>query len=36
MATVPPGFGIEITDGSKADREAWVAGYKSFADTIGE
>jgi CheY-like chemotaxis protein len=36
MATVPPGFGIEIMDGSKADREAWVAGYKSFADTIGE
>jgi DNA-binding response OmpR family regulator len=36
MATVPPGFGIEISDGSKADREAWVAGYKSFADTIGE
>jgi DNA-binding response OmpR family regulator len=36
MATVPPGFGIEIMDGSKADREAWVTGYKSFADTIGE
>jgi DNA-binding response OmpR family regulator len=36
MATVPPGFGIEIMDGSKADREAWVAGYRSFADTIGE
>jgi CheY-like chemotaxis protein len=36
MATVPPGFGIEIVDGSKADREAWVTGYKSFADTIGE
>jgi DNA-binding response OmpR family regulator len=36
MATVPPGFGIEISDGSRADREAWVAGYKSFAETIGE
>jgi DNA-binding response OmpR family regulator len=36
MATVPPGFGIEISDGAKADREAWVAGYKSFADSIGE
>jgi DNA-binding response OmpR family regulator len=36
MATVPPGFGIEIMDGSKADRDAWVAGYKSFAETIGE
>ena len=36
MATVPPGFGLEIMDGSKADREAWVAGYQSFAATIGE
>lgn len=36
MATVPPGFGLEITDGSRTDREAWVAGYRSFADTIGE
>jgi DNA-binding response OmpR family regulator len=36
MATVPPGFGIEIMDGSRADREAWVTGYKSFAETIGE
>jgi DNA-binding response OmpR family regulator len=36
MATVPPGFGIQIMDGSKADRDAWVAGYKSFAETIGE
>jgi DNA-binding response OmpR family regulator len=36
MATVPPGFGIEIVDGSRADREAWVTGYRSFAQTIGE
>lgn len=36
MATVPPGFGVEISDGSRADREAWVAGYRSFAQTIGE
>jgi DNA-binding response OmpR family regulator len=36
MATVPPGFGIEIVDGSRADRDAWVAGYRSFAQTIGE
>lgn len=36
MATVPPGFGLEITDGSRADREAWVAGYKSFAQSFGD
>ena len=36
MATVPPGFGIQIADGSKLDREAWETGYRSFADTIGE
>lgn len=36
MATVPPGFGIEISDGSRADREAWMIGYKSFAHTITE
>lgn len=36
MATVPPGFGLEISDGAKADRDAWVSGYKSFAETIGE
>jgi DNA-binding response OmpR family regulator len=35
MATVPPGFGLEIMDGSRADREAWVTGYGSFAETIG-
>jgi DNA-binding response OmpR family regulator len=36
MATVPPGFGVEIVDGSRADRDTWVAGYKSFASVIGE
>lgn len=36
MATVPPGFGLEITDGSRADREAWLAGYKTFAQSMGE
>jgi CheY-like chemotaxis protein len=35
QATVPPGFGIEIVDGSRADRDAWVAGYRSFAESIG-
>ncbi len=34
MATVPPGFGVEICDGSRADRDAWGAGYKSFAQAI--
>jgi DNA-binding response OmpR family regulator len=36
MATVPPGFGLEIMDGSKLDRETWVTGYRSFAQSIGE
>ncbi len=36
MATVPPGFGVEIVDGSRADRDTWVTGYKSFAQVIGE
>lgn len=35
MATVPPGFGLEIVDGSRTDREAWLAGYKSFAQSMG-
>jgi DNA-binding response OmpR family regulator len=35
MATVPPGFGLEITDGSRADRGAWEAGYRSFAESVG-
>jgi DNA-binding response OmpR family regulator len=35
MATVPPGFGLEITDGSRTDRQAWEAGYRSFAESIG-
>jgi len=35
MATVPPGFGLEISDGSRADREAWEAGYRSFAESVG-
>jgi hypothetical protein len=35
MATVPPGFGLEIVDGSRADREAWGAGYRSFAESVG-
>lgn len=34
-ATVPPGFGLEITDGARADRAAWLAGYQSFAGSLG-
>jgi hypothetical protein len=36
QATVPTGFGFEITDGSKADRERYVEGYKAlYASTFG-
>ena len=31
MATVPPGFGVQITDGAKAELEAWSRGYDSLA-----
>jgi CheY-like chemotaxis protein/Tfp pilus assembly protein PilZ len=35
-ATVPPGFGVQITDGSKGDLARYEAGYRAFAaDTIG-
>jgi CheY-like chemotaxis protein/Tfp pilus assembly protein PilZ len=35
-ATVPPGFGIQITDGSKGDLVRYEAGYRAFAaGTIG-
>jgi DNA-binding response OmpR family regulator len=36
MATVPPGFGLQIADGSRTDRAAWEAGYKNFAASIVE
>jgi hypothetical protein len=36
QATVPTGFGFEITDGSRADRERFVDGYKALhASTFG-
>ena len=36
-ATVPPGFGIRLTDGSKGDLARYEAGYRAFAaDTVGE
>jgi DNA-binding response OmpR family regulator len=35
-ATVPPGFAIQIMDGTKRDLAAYEAGYRSFcADTLG-
>jgi CheY-like chemotaxis protein/Tfp pilus assembly protein PilZ len=36
-ATVPPGFGIQITDATKGDLARYEAGYHAFAaDTVGE
>lgn len=34
-ATVPPGFGVKIVDGAKADMEAWHAGYAAFRRVVG-
>jgi DNA-binding response OmpR family regulator len=34
-ATVPPGFGVQIVDGARADLEAWRAGYEAFASAVG-
>lgn len=34
-ATVPPGFGLQITDGSAADLAAWREGYAQFARALG-
>jgi hypothetical protein len=35
-ATVPPGFGLQITDGTKGDMARYEAGYVAFAaDTVG-
>jgi DNA-binding response OmpR family regulator len=35
-ATVPPGFGVKITDASRADMKAWEDGYQSLAALLGE
>jgi DNA-binding response OmpR family regulator len=35
-ATVPPGFGVKITDASRADIKAWEDGYHSLAALLGE
>ncbi len=34
-ATVPPGFGVQITDGTSSDLAAWRAGYAHFAEALG-
>ncbi len=35
-ATVPPGFGIQISDGAQGDLARYEAGYRAFAaDTVG-
>jgi DNA-binding response OmpR family regulator len=35
-ATVPPGFGVQITDGAKGDLARYESGYRAFAaDTVG-
>ncbi len=34
-ATVPPGFGVQITDGTSRDLEAWRAGYAAFSAALG-
>ena len=34
-ATVPPGFGVQITDAAQADLELWRAGYEAFLAAIG-
>jgi DNA-binding response OmpR family regulator len=33
-ATAPPGFGVRIVDGARADLEAWQAGYKAVAGEL--
>jgi DNA-binding response OmpR family regulator len=34
-ATVPPGFGVEIVDGSVRDRALWVEGYLGLGQAVG-
>ncbi|HET9953553.1 MAG TPA: PilZ domain-containing protein, partial [Polyangiaceae bacterium] len=34
-ATVPPGFGIEIIDGSARDRALWVESYNELSRALG-
>ena len=34
-ATVPPGFGLSISDAAKGDIAAWAEGYRTICDAIG-
>jgi len=34
-ATVPPGFGVQIVDGAKMDRDHWCDRYRAFAEVLG-
>ena len=34
-ATVPPGFGVALTDASQRDMEAWRLGYAAFSEALG-
>jgi hypothetical protein len=34
-ATVPPGFGISISDGARREQNGWRDGYQTFAQALG-
>ena len=35
FATVPPGFGMQIVDGARMDRNVWTECYSAFAEVLG-
>jgi CheY-like chemotaxis protein len=35
FATVPPGFGVQIVDGARMDRDVWRDCYGAFAEVLG-
>jgi hypothetical protein len=34
-ARVPPGFGVKVVDGARADLDAWAAGYAALSESLG-
>lgn len=34
-ATVPPGFGVQITDGARQDLQLWTEGYNQLLEALG-
>jgi hypothetical protein len=34
-ATVPPGFGVRITDGTRRNMQLWLDGYNGFVSSLG-